>query len=291
MAEALGTEATTEGTATETVVEGAATETAATETAPVDEWGDPEQLPEDQDLFPRKYVEELRDREAKYRIKARDFNTQFEEYGGSDAVREAVELKQQLSTDDGVIAMFIESGRALGLGIKDMESLFGQAAEAAGSGGTELDGLEDTDTLTVADARRMVQEAIQQQVIAPQQEQQFQGQVAEAQRAVHDTIAELKIPAEDIDAVLVAGQKYLPDGDYDPAHVAAAVRRGNEDYNAQMEKRAAAYLAGKKTVVDTTPSSTGASTSGGTALPEPKSVEEGSKRARERLRLSGEPVR
>lgn len=289
MAEELGTEATTTE-ATETT-EATASEQSASELT----WDDPEPIPDDQDLFPRKYVEELRDREAKYRIKARDYNSQFEEFGGSDAVRAAVELQQQLQTDDGVISMFIEAGRALGLGTKELEALFGEGQVAPeGEQKPALESLNDDDQITVADAKSLVKQAIQDairdQVIAPQKEQEFQNAVAGATRAVTDTVAELKIPEADVDAVLAAGQKYLAENDFDPAHVANAVRRGNDDFNKAIAAKVEERLKGKLETAQNTPSSTGGTTAGSTALPEPKNVAEGRARARVRLGLRGEPV-
>lgn len=283
MSEALETEAGTEAT-TETV------ETPTTETTPVEEtWEDPEALPDDQDLFPRKYVEELRDREAKYRIKARDSVTALDEFGGVDAVRAAVEFQQSLRTDDGVISMFIESGRALGLGVDQLEALFGGQATVSGTQTPNLDDLGDDEQISVAEARKLVnaeiERAIQEKVIAPQQEAEFQSVIATAQQAVQNTIAELKIDEADVDGVLAAGQRYLQDGDYDPEHIKAAVRRGQEDYEKAMRQRAEKYLKGKVDTKETTPSSTGASTPGGTALPEPKDTAEAKTRARQRLRL------
>src|SRR5258706_1239406 len=118
MAEAQGTESV--------VTEGAAGTTEPTTEPVVDEWADPEALPEGVDQFDRKYVEELRRREANYRVKARDLSKEVEGFGGLDTVKTATEMYQQLQTDDGVIAMFIEAGRALGLGVKDLESLFNE---------------------------------------------------------------------------------------------------------------------------------------------------------------------
>lgn len=290
MPEALETEATTEATEPEATTEATTTESSASE--PVEEtWDDPEALPEDQDLFPRSYVEELRDREARYRIKARDSVTQLDEFGGVDAVRAAVELHQSLQTDDGVVSMFIEAGRALGLGVDQLEALFGESAAESGTEQSALDGLNDEDEISVKDARALiaaeVERAIQSKVVAPQAEQEYAEAVQTAQRTVRDTVAELKIADEDVDGVLSAGQKYLKDGDLDPANIAAAVRRGHEDYEKALAQRAEKRLQAKAKVKETVPSSTGASTPGGTALPEPQNSEEAKKRARQRLRLAG----
>lgn len=280
MPEGLEPEATSE------VVETEGATTAESSVPEEETWADLDALPEDQDLFPRKYVEELRDREAKYRIKGRDLFTEVDGLGGIDTVKSAVELQRQLSTEDGTIAMFIEAGRALGLGIKDMENLFGETPGNAPK--SELDSLDDDAPLTAADARRMVEEAIQNQVIAPQAEAQFQAQLQGAQSAVRDTLAELKVSEADVDAVLLAGQRYLADGDYDPAHVANAVRRGQADHESSMRARAEQYAREKLDTQTKVPSSTGSgSTPGGTDLPEPANVQDAKKRARQRLQLSG----
>src|SRR5688572_458409 len=55
----------------------------------------------------------------------------FAEFGGREAAQRAHEMYTRASTEDGVVQLFLEAGRSLGLGLKEMEQLFGQQASDA----------------------------------------------------------------------------------------------------------------------------------------------------------------
>jgi hypothetical protein len=253
----------------------------------VDEFADPEPLAEGVAQFPREYVEELRQREAKYRIRARDTHKQLEEFGGPDAIKEAVEWRQSLQTEEGVISMFVESGRSLGLGIKDLEAMFAQpgGVEAVIDAAAGQTGPADDDVLTWKEARAL----IEKEVKAPQEQQRLQQLQHDAQRVIAVEREALGLTDQaDYEAVLSFGQKHLRDGDFDPAHIQAAMRKGYAEFEALATRRAEAYLAQKAKDKATVPSSTGAGAApGGTTLPEPANMDEAKARARAALKAAG----
>lgn len=252
----------------------------------VDEWADPEPLAEGVDTFDRAYVESLRDREAKYRIKARDLATKVGDLD-IDAARAAMEWQQSLQTDEGVVSMFIEAGRALGLGLSELESLFGnEQSTAPESGVTDLSQMNDDDVLTVAQMKALLQE----QIIAPQQEQAQAQAIAAATAAVDETLAALGYEKGDdrIETLLRIGEKFLPeDKGMDPEAIRTAVRRAHEELEALVARQAEQYIAGKRETKDKVPSSVGAASPGSQPLPEAQNVEEAKARVRARLRGEG----
>jgi hypothetical protein len=249
----------------------------------VDDFNDPEALPEGQDTFDRKYVEELRAREAKYRVKARDITKEVADLGGLDSVKEAARIRDQLQTDDGVVAMFIESGRALGLGVEQMETLFGEAEAAANKDAKEL----GEKPLTKAEVIALLQE----QVLNPLAQRDQESQAVVARQTIDSTVRGLgmdpKSDTDDIDIVLRLADKYLDANDMNPTHIAAAVEKGFADFGKLSSERHDKYVKDKRETKAKVPSSTAAgSAAGGTDLPEPANVAEARERARARLRAA-----
>lgn len=207
------------------------------------------------------------------------------ELGGLDAVNEAANLRQQLSTDEGVVAMFIESGKALGLGTKDMEALFDNAQKVV------EEHVEETGDkpLTKAEVMQLVQEA----VLTPLQAQQAQQAQVAARTSIDTTIRSLGMDptkdTEDVDLVLRLADKYVDEKDMNPDTIAAAVRLGFEDFGKLSSERKAKYVADKRETKAKVPSSTSASSNAGAgeSLPEPKNVKEAAARARARLAAQG----
>lgn len=245
------------------------------------EWDDPEPLDEKLQQFDRKYVEELRDREAKYRIRARDQHELLEGFGGKDEVEKAVKVLRDLGTEEGTIKFFIEAGQNLGLNFKQMEALFEESdalttAEAEAT--AEATAPKDDDLMTYAEAKRL----LQSEVLEPQRQAEEQRILAVAQATVQGALQD--VPKEDHAAVLALGQSHIADGDFDPEHIRAAVRKGNEEFQAAKQRDREAYLAEKLKDLETVPASTGAAGApGGEAPPPPANWEEAKKRARARI--------
>lgn len=284
----MADEALDTGAAGEAGAAGAAsTETApaSTETTPtvVDEWADPEPLDEDLNQFDRSYVEQLRDREAKYRIKARDLSQDVEKLGVPlTEAQAAVELTKRLQTDDGVIQMFIETGQALGLGFAELEAMFAKSDEATATAAAEGAPADD-DVLTWKEAR----ELLQKEVLEPQQRAAQQAAIAQAHSAIDSTFKDLNVTDEtDRQAILALGQAHIQDGDFDPEHVRAAVRKGYELLEVRKTAAKEAYLAEKLAAGEGVPTNTGAAGAPGgqEPPPPPQNMDDAKARARAQLK-------
>lgn len=206
----------------------------------------------------------------------------FAEFGGRETVEAAKAIYDATRNEDGVIKLFIEAGRSLGLGLNELEALFGKdVADAA------ADALDDAAVDPATDPNRPMTFAEFQRLQAEQAAAATQEQATAAARSTVDaTFTALGIADHDTRmAVLQMGDKYLTDGALDPAAVKAAVERGAADFKALVEKNAKAYLSGKKEVASTLPKApSGTGDLGAPAVSEPKSVEEASIRVREQLR-------
>lgn len=284
MADALGTDAPVDTPAPEAAAAPAepGTEAAA---APVEpgEWDDPEALEEGVQTFDRKYVESLRDREARYRIKARDLNAAVTELGGLEEAKKAAEWAKQAQTEDGVIKLFIEAGTSLGLGFEQLEKLFD--ASDAQTAQTAIEGQpNDDDVVTWAEAK----ELLRKEVLEPAEQREQQRILAHAKETVTASIDALKLETEkEKQAVLALGQNYLPDGDFDPEHIRVAILKGHEDFIAARDRDREAYIAAKIAEREAVPSSTGAAGAPGGETPaEPESWEDAKARGRARLRAA-----
>lgn len=264
-------------------------ETAAPETTPpvveapaaeVDEYADPEPLKDDEIVFDRKYVETLRDREAKYRIAARDAKAAIADLGDLDAAKAAKEFYDRAQSDDGRVQLFIEAGQSLGLGYKEMEALFDQADAAAAASATAATPDPDT-VMTYAE----FEAELAKRVIEPQQRAE-QARIVEAARTtVFSTLDELKVEGQvERDAVLALGQKHIADNDFDPGRIRSAIHKGHQEFVAARTADREKYLKEKLETKELVPSATGgAGAAGGEAPPPPKDMDEAKARARARL--------
>lgn len=284
----MADEALDTGAAGEAGAAGAAsTETApaTTETTPpvVDEWADPEPLDEGLNQFDRSYVEQLRDREAKYRIKARDLSQGVESLGVPlTEAQAAVELSKRLQTDDGVIQMFIETGQALGLGFAQLEAMFAESDAATAATAAET-GPADDDVVTWKEAR----ELLQKEILEPQQRAAEQAALTQARATIDATFTDLGVTDEtDRQAILALGQNHIKDGDFDPEHVRAAVRKGHELLEVRKTAAKEAYLAEKLASGEAIPTSTSAAGAAGgqEPPPPPQNMDDAKARARAQLK-------
>jgi hypothetical protein len=183
-------------------------------------------------------------------------------------------LYEASRTDEGVVDLFIEAGRALGLTTEQMGALFN----------VELEKPEEIDPdqpLTVAqfqEFQRQQQEAAQ----AAQRQAYVQQVKAEASRALHASVQEIGLDMQNpaTPYVLQLGDKYLPkDQPPTPDAVRNAVQRGWADYQVLTQQAQAKYVGDKKAQAASVPGApAGSGAPASAAEPEPKNVAEASER-------------
>ena len=199
----------------------------------------------------------------------------FADFGGRDVVEQAIRVHQLTQSDEGVVQLFIEAGRSLGLSFDQMEALFrGEALPAAEE--------EDLDRpITARELREMEEQRAAQAAAARTQEA-----AATAQRAIQSTVTELGLTMEDpaTKLILQYGDKHFDRNDLSPEAVRNAVLRGHAEYQADLDKQARAYLAKKREKAGAVPSApAGASAPSGESMPEPKDSAEAAARVRKML--------
>ncbi len=202
----------------------------------------------------------------------------YASYGGKDAVEAAMRLHQATQTEDGVMRLFFEAGRAMGLPLSAIEQVFrGGPAEPAAPAEPEP---ADDDVITWGQVKQL----LQREVLEPFAQTEAQRTEAAARSAVASVRSELGIEDEATwAAVLQLGDRYLGDN-LSPDNVRAAVKKGHDDFISLVKANAVKYVQGKVATKAAVPKAP----SGGTAptaapAEEPKTVEEAIKRARARL--------
>lgn len=235
----------------------------------------------------------------------------YAEYGGREAVANAMELDRALRTEQGVKLVVRQSLEALGYTDAQIRAALGAgpggqpstAAEAAAAQTAPgiFDGIEDDDVVTGSDVKRIVSQATEQavqQALAQAQaqldpmRQQFEQERVRDQASRNDaTLIELLGPVpEDTAAlgeyqaqaqdILNAAAKYVEQGNFDPAHVRSGIVKAHSEITAAAEARFKRYLAGKKQARDAAPSNIGGHTAGEAEAPEPKTLAEARAAAR-----------
>lgn len=192
----------------------------------------------------------------------------------------AQRLYQATQSEDGVISLFLEAGRNLGLGLKEMQALF-----------DDLSGQEP------AEEPDLDEPLTRGEFLAEQQKREAAAAAAEAERvrsaassAVDSTMAELGVaptldgkPNPAYALVLQLGDKHFDDKNITPESAAEAVRRGHAEYQALVERESQAYLARKKAKADAVPAApVGAGPAAEPPAEEPTSVAEAIKIARKK---------
>lgn len=210
----------------------------------------------------------------------------------------AVSIYQALQTEQGVIDMVVEGLRSLGFGVKDIEKFLREDGAspdeaAARAAAPAADATPDDEAIpTMADIKKL----LQTEVIAPQREAQERAQVAAAQAAIGSFFDTQGVKdVETMEAVRGLAKRYLPDGDWDPAHIAVALEKGHADFEKIIETQGQAYLAKKAGDAAKVPTPVGGHVGGGDGDDRPDYTKLGSKaldtarqRVRDRLRASGE---
>lgn len=204
----------------------------------------------------------------------------FHTYGGKDTVEAATRLYEASRTEDGVIQLFIEAGRSLGLGLKEIEALFTGAAPAAeGEPEPEFDPDEPLTYGAFQEMQRKQAEAAAAQQAAAAQ--------ATAKEAVRTTVEALGLdPADPATKVILQfGDNHIK-GDFSPENVAKAVRQGHADYLAQVERDAQAYLQKKAAQAAAVPQAPAGTPAASPAPVEPMNTSEAIKLARQRMKAA-----
>jgi hypothetical protein len=204
-------------------------------------------------------------------------------YGGKETVESAYRMYQAAQTEDGVVRLWLEAGKSLGLGLREMEQLVSGGIAQAQQFEQEPAEEEDPDrVLTFREFQEMQNKQIQQS----NQAQQQQAQQA-ARNTVSETFAALGVNGADPSAqiILQLSDKYLkgPD-DLSPESVRAAVQRGHADFQVLVAAEAKNYLRQKVATKGALPKSPSGSAAPSTApTEEPKSIEEAFARVRKQL--------
>jgi hypothetical protein len=206
----------------------------------------------------------------------------FAEYGGAENVKEAVALARALGTPEGVKELFMEAGRAQGLGDDKLNALFKKEV-AAGNDPIETL-LSDPDKQLTAREVQQLMDARETKLRADiAAEAGSQSHATAMSNAVNSTLTDLKVSDDDREVVLALADKALgiDAAKATPAQAAVAIRKGKEQFEKLVSDKAAAYIKDKAAQRDGLPSPlSGGSASGGTPLPEPKNLAEAKARVR-----------
>lgn len=226
----------------------------------------------------------------------------YAEFGGRQYVQDATVVAQALQTESGVRALVAQGLQALGKSPEEVAA-FMQAAQAAPQEAVDpWSDIADDDVVTGAELKQMlgdlgksITEGItgqltqaQQQAVLPLQQQIQQDRQRVATAAVDGALAEaipsLKEwqPGTQLDDVTqgkisdiqAAATRYLDPNDWDPNHIAAAIRRGAADVEARDQARFRAYVADKRATRANQPANIGGGAPGGTEVQEPRNTKE-----------------
>lgn len=202
----------------------------------------------------------------------------FAAYGGKDAVEAAVRLYEATRSEQGVIDLFIEAGKSLGLSLQQMQGLFGVEETPA------EEEVDPDEPLTIGQFQEMQRKAQEEA-----ERQEAERVRAVATKALNDTLDALGLKREDpvTQAILQLADQHVNGnyGDYDA--VAKAIRQGHADFQALVEQEKAKALQAKHQQAQSVPSApAGGAPPAEPAEPEPKDVAEAIKQVRKRLGLS-----
>jgi hypothetical protein len=225
----------------------------------------------------------------------------YAEFGGRQAVEDGVTIARALTTADGVRAIAAQSLQAMGYTPEQvtafLQSPDGRAqVDAAVTPADPWAEIGDEDVVDGATVKQMLRTAVdeikntitstQAEATRPLQEQIQQDRARVAKQAVDSTLADvLTLPANpaeitdvqrsQVQDVLAFAGRYIEAGNWDPNHVANAVRRGAADMQARDQARFQAYIKDKRAAKAAQPANIGGgSPAGGADVEEPKSAKE-----------------
>lgn len=253
-----------------------------------DPWAEPPELEEGVDQFDRGYVETVRKQAADYRTRAREYADAVGDLPLTD-VKAAHELVASLQTEPGVIEMFYNTGKALGLGVRDMEKLFASDAAPAEPEAPETHD-DDDEVLTKAELRAALAEQARE-AAKQQHDLAEQGARQAATNALTSAFSDLKVTDETEKAeIMVYGEKHLPPDTPipSPEQVDSALRQGYDEWQKATEKRVQQYIERKRAQKQQSPKTLGenAGAAAETASTEKRTLQQVIEARRERERAN-----
>lgn len=221
-----------------------------------------------------------------------DWSKRIEEWGGEDEVKAAVALRNTLRTREGVVELMYDAARALGLPLAEVERLLTGGGQQTSD--TEGDA-EPTIEELLADPERVLTAGEVAKLLEYQERQRAQQAQAELaleriRTTIVSTLEELKVADEQDRQIILAladgmlGEEAGPNTD--PAKVKAAITRAHAAFQQKVAQQAQQRVIEKHEAHSNLPGPlpAGSSPGGGEPLPEPQTLEEAKRRAREQLR-------
>ncbi len=161
------------------------------------------------------------------------------EWGGEEAIQDALTIYNGLTDEKGVANLFIQAGRELGLGDREMEAFIsGQQAPVEEEYDESLD-----EVMT----RRDFLAELDKRVLEPQRQtaaEQAQAAYAEhLSETIGTALDNLGVPEANRTTVLSIANQFVTD-DSDEA-IAAAIKKGHETFKAVVKAEAEAYAQAK----------------------------------------------
>lgn len=211
-----------------------------------------------------------------------DYGAKVTEWGGDERIERALKIDAALDTTEGQEALVVEHLRARGFDNAQIEAFLRPQA-APGTPGVESveDLLKDPErVLTAAEISRVLT-ARDEQAQARQSQQAAQAVVVST---IDATMKELNVTDENRQTILTLADQFLPTPGVvpnNPAQIADAIRKGQAEFNRQVEVAAKLYVENKGAAHGLVPTPLPAGgTGGGEPTPEPQSLQEASARTR-----------
>lgn len=210
-----------------------------------------------------------------------DWGTRVTEWGGEEAVESAVRLADALTTPEGVKALFIEAGQALGLGRTAIDELLG--AEPEGETEETIEDLlaDPGRQLTVGEMTRLREHWANEEKTSSTQASEN----ARVSNAITATMTKLGVAEEDHAYILKQADAlvaHLP-GYATDAQIEDAITKADAAFKKRVADAAAAIVKAKGAVHEELPSPL-PNTGGGGSTPadsEPQSIAEAKRQVRE----------
>lgn len=184
------------------------------------------------------------------------------EWGYTDPaeLERAAQVYRGLQTEDGVVDMFIETARSMGFGVKEIEKfLSGEEAVPAAVTQAVADEVDPDQPITLQDLDRIIAERVDQPLAQTRQEQA----VVSAQQSISSFFQTQQIDEKDQKFIRSLARDYLPDNDFNPTHIQAALERGLADFKSVQNGEMREVLKDKVRQGAKIPSKIGGSTDGG----------------------------
>jgi hypothetical protein len=202
------------------------------------------------DSLPREVVEKARKQAAKYRTERNDLKQFVDGLGGRDYVERLITATR---TSEGVAQLFLEAGRSFGLSEDALRAMLEGKSDPASTvkplaGDTDDD---DDETPLTKKQLRELEARLKEEIAKPLSQQRAQDLAAQGARVIHETLEDLDITAQDDKKrVMRYVAEYMPEAgtpdEFNPQVLAAAVRRGYEDFNKDAELMAKNYREKKR---------------------------------------------